>query len=324
MSKDQNDPAPVRFMMAFRRLRDMIDDDENGLEELAERDDSIKKICLEVQGCAWPIERGMGRDRDRFVAPVDPKFIETWRIYEERYASALLGIWATDLLGGLIFDSPTQPKTSRFELEWESAADTANVKARAINEAISFAEEQASQEWRGFPEGFADDILAGIDEWSRLSEETGFRLSDIFRRRQLVPFVMIPSHVSQGHGSAEALSLLTHLRQANDAFIFGVPFACLALLRSVLEILLRKHYPSKLDDVHEGGAKFELKELIDNAVALPPTVSQTRLHRLRYLANDILHFERERIRMPRDMERETIWFLLDIRNLIERAPSRKR
>ena len=50
-----------------------------------------------------------------------------------------------------------------------------------------------------------------------------------------VPLVLIPRHVSKSHGEAEKLSLLTHLQQARDAFVFGVPFAALALMRSILK-----------------------------------------------------------------------------------------
>ena len=103
-----------------------------------------------------------------------------------------------------------------------------------------------------------------------------------------MPFVLIPRHVSKHHGETEKLSLLTHLQQAHDAFIFGVPFAALALMRSILETTLKRHYQTR------GG---DLEELIDNCRDLPRGAFKINLHRLRRLTNDILHFEREKVQL---------------------------
>jgi len=148
--------------------------------------------------------------------------------------------------------------------------------------------------------------------WKRLVVETGFDLRGIFRRRGLVPFVLIPRHVSRHHGEAEKLSLLTHLQQAHDAFVFGVPFAALALMRSILETTLKGHY-------HADGKGLETK--IDNCQALPRAASKPALHRLRRLANDVLHFNSEQVRLPRDFEKELLSLLYVLRALIEGAPT---
>ena len=69
--------------------------------------------------------------------------------------------------------------------------------------------------------------------------------------------MLIPRHVSQYPGAAEKISLLTHLQQAHDAFVFGVPFASLALMRSILETTLKTHYRT---------TGKNLAELIETAV----------------------------------------------------------
>jgi hypothetical protein len=68
------------------------------------------------------------------------------------------------------------------------------------------------------------DIWDAVSAWRSLANKTTLDLGDVFRRLDLVPFVLIPKHVSDHHGSQEKLSLLTHLRQALEAFVFGVPF----------------------------------------------------------------------------------------------------
>jgi hypothetical protein len=145
---------------------------------------------------------------------------------------------------GVDLEPASGPEQSRFEVLWDHANQNAKERAAAIESALDFAVGEASKDWRDFPEGFADSIQDGIAEWKRLSKETEFDLKGIFRRRQLVPFVLIPRHVSEGHAPDEKLSLLTHLQQAHEAFMFGVPFAAIALMRSILELVLKKHYGS--------------------------------------------------------------------------------
>ena len=187
----------------------------------------------------------------------------------------------------------------------------AQAQAAAIEDALAFAEGQATQDEMGFPEGFVDSIVEGIEAWTRLKEQSGFNLEDVFRRRELIPFVLVPRHVSTAHGSAEKLSLFTHLQQAHDAFVMGLFFASLALMRSIMEIVLDKHY---------GSHGADLRESIDNCRLLPGGASKAALHRLRQLANDVLHFNEGRT-IPGDFERELISLLVVLRNLIEAAPA---
>ena len=134
----------------------------------------------------------------------------------------------------------------------------------------------------------------------------------MFRRRKLVPFVLIPRHVSAHHGDAEKLSLLTHLQQAHEAFVFGVHFAALALMRSILEATLKTHYQAPGKD---------LKERIDNCEGLPHRCSTLALHRIRNLANDVLHLEKDKVRLPDNFERELLRLLNVLRALIEGVPA---
>lgn len=296
-------------MVLFQRLRDTIGDDTLELEKRASADEALKRLCNDVGFAAYFLMNEK-RQRRLFAAPVDPKFIAAWRSYEDKYASPISGIFLSDLdLGPSA--SPVE-KRSRVDVLWENADDEAKEQASALEGAIEFAFEQATNDWRDFGDGFRERIEEGSSAWSRLKKETGFDLRGIFRRRELVPFVLIPRHVSQHHGDKEKLSLLTHLQEAHDAFIFGVHFAALALMRSVLEATLKAHY-------HAPGK--DLKERIENCQGLPHRCSKLALHRIRNLANDILHFENDRIRLPDDFERELLRLLNVLRALIEGAPS---
>jgi hypothetical protein len=94
-------------------------------------------------------------------------------------------------------------------------------------------------------------VEMAIDYWEGLTDEIGFDLAGVFRRRRLVPFVFFPRHIAARHGAPEKTSIYQSLQQAHDAFIFGVPFAALALMRSIMETVLRDHYNAQGNDLSE-------------------------------------------------------------------------
>ena len=119
--------------------------------------------------------------------------------------------------------------------------------------------------------------------------------------------------------------MLTLLQQAQDAFIYGAPFAAIALMRAILEIVLSRHY---------GAAGKDVNTMIENADPLPDGVARPRLHALRMLARDVLHFKAERVNKghahlwavmknenEREVEKELVSFFVALRALIEGAPA---
>ena len=310
MSVAKDSTEVIKFMALFQKLRDWIDDNPTDLEKLAADDEVLSRLCNDLGFAAAFLSMNEKRQRRLFSAPVDPKFIAAWRAYEEKYASPIAGMFLSDI--GLDTSASLVENKSRADFLWEAADDDAKDQANAIKSALNFAHDQATDDWRDFGGGFRDSIEDGTAAWDRLATETGFDLRGVFRRRELVPFVLVPRHVSQHHGEAEKLSLLTHLQQAHDAFVFGVPFAALALMRSILETTLKTHY-------HPTGK--DLAELIENCRGLPRDASKAALHRLRLLANDVLHFNKEKVRLPADFERELVSLLIVLRALIEGVPS---
>ena len=312
MSATKDSDDVVEFMSLFHKLREMIDDTPTDLPAIVANDPSVEAICHNLYWAANTLSMKEREHRQLFAAPVDPKFIEYWRDYEERYNAPLAGVMLSDLVGAEINLSEEHKNLKSFDFHWQNADADAAEMSKAINFALEFAEEQATQDWREFPEGFAEDIEEGIAAWKRLSKQTGFDLRSIFRRRELVPFVLIPRHVSRLHGEAEKLSLFTILQQAHDAFVFGVPFAAIALMRSLLETVLREHYQANGSD---------LAERIKNCRGLPRASSKEALHRIRQLANDVLHSTSDQVRLPLDFEKEILSLLYVLRALIEGAPT---
>ena len=254
------------------------------------------------------------RHRELFAAPVDPKFLTAWRDYEERYDVALSGIWMDDLFPELPAEVPVQ--TPLLDVQWNAADDEAAEQASGVAQAIDFAEMNADQNWRNFPEGFVEQVKDGIAAWGRLRRETGFDLRGVFRRRALVPFILVPRQVAAKHGNAETLSMLKNLQQAHDSFIFGATYAALALMRSIMEAVLHENYRADGNDLHD-----RIRSARDR---LPRGANEASLHRLRKLANAILHLDSEKDEgLPKmdevRLEKEIVSLLFVLRALIEGA-----
>lgn len=303
----------IDFMTLFTRLKDWCDDAPDELADLATSDSSVQELCNHLFHAARSLQMNERRARELFATPVDPAFLAAWRDYEERYEPVVPVIWANFMLG----ESDEPSRLPRPDLQWDIADDEAQEQAEAIEEAIEFARSNADQDyrWEDHPE-FIVKIDEGIGAWDRLKRDTGFDLRGIFRRRELIPFVLVPRRVAAKHGSAETLSMLKNLQQAHDAFIYGATYAALALMRSIMDSVLRDHYHAEGND---------LSERIRNARArLPRGANETRLHRLRKLANAILHLDREKNEgLPGldevRLEKEIVSLLYVLRALIEGA-----
>ena len=315
MTPVKDSPEVIVFMTLFQKLRGWIDDNPNGLEQLAAEDAGLEELCMKLAIAKDSLAYEEKRQRDAFVTPVDPKFIKAWRDYEERYESPIVRIVFSELGED---SSPTKENQSAARLIWQQADDEASHRALAIEATIWYANERADVDTRQdvelFPYGLANGIEDATFAWTRLSKETGFDLRGILRRRELTPITNIPRHVAKHYGAGDDLSLLRHLGQAQDAFVFGVPYAAIALMRSIAELTLKTHY-------HASGT--DLADLINNCQGLPQAASKPALHRLRKLANKILHFNRDEVRLPADsadFERQLLSLLLVLRELIEGAP----
>jgi len=318
MANNKDSGEVVKFMTLFARLKDWSDDDPESLTDLAREDEAVKNLCNALSWTAHYLRMNERRHRQLFAAPVDPKFLTAWRDFEQRFERALAGIWLADVFPE--FEAGEPKRTSESELQWENTDHEAAEQSRAIENAIDFAYAQATQGWNEFPDGFREGIEDGMAAWERVKRDAGFDLRGVFRRRELVPFVLVPRHVAAKQGSAEALSMLKNLEQAHDAFVFGAPYAGLALMRSVMEVLLRDHYRAEGKD---------LSECINHArQRLPRGANAAALHRLRKLANAILHLDSEKDEGLRkietiQMEKEVVSLLFVLRALIEGAPHRR-
>ena len=322
MTKPGKDsPEVIKFMTLFARLKHWSDDAPDELEELADNDDSIKALTGEVYLTAWVLKEYEFRGRSLFAAPVDPKFLDAWRDFEDRYADVVGRVqWSGITIDlGDEFETPVEKppqgdEKSAADIAWDDADHWAEDDAAAIEYAIEFSRNKLYTSAIDNAEYLA--ILNGLEALDGLVRFAGLDYQGILRRRALIPFVLVPRRVAATSGSAEKLSLLKNLQHAHDAFVFGATYAALALMRSIMEAVLRDHYRADGKD---------LDERIWHARArLPSGANAAALHRLRKLANAILHLDREKGEGLPSMnkmrlEKEIVSLLFVLRALIEGA-----
>ena len=127
---------------------------------------------------------------------------------------------------------------------------------------------------------------------------------------------MVPRHMLEYIWRNKPLSLMARLQQAQEAFVYGVPLAALALMRAILEQLMKKHYG--------WNAKGLLKsiEVASASGLFPPTILFSQVQRLLKLGNDAVHLNSEELHKVAEanVEKEILSLLLIIRTLIEGAP----
>lgn len=314
MSRPGKDSSEVvEFMTLFGRLKYWSDDSPQDLLELAKADASVKDLCVQLARAEQFLKMNERRARELFAAPVDPGFVAAWRDYEDRYERAVSLVWVWDTFPELGIGEPS--RTSKTDFNWDIVDDEAQAQANGVTAAIDWARSEVENDILDDAD-FLRDLEEGVLAWDRLVTDHGLDLRGVFRRRALVPFVLVPRQVAAKHGSAETLSMLKNLRQAHDAFVFGAIYAALALMRSIMEAVLRDHYRAEGKDLYER---------IRNARGrLPPGVNAAALDRLRRLANAILHLDREKDEGLSNidelrLEKEIVSLLFVLRALIEGA-----
>lgn len=267
---DGNSQLVVDFLVDFSKLKRLIDDDVTVLVSEFKGSERLRRQVKAVNEAAFllrsaekgTIEPGAG-PQDMFSRPTDPKFIKAWRDYELRFArtiSELSSYFRQDPV-----DRPAPPLTQTQS--WEQ------IRSEADELLDEFSDEISDQDTK------AVEVFGHYVDFEK---RIGFDVRGAYRRYLLIPFILVPRHVSSHYGENDRLSLFENLRQAHTAFIFGAPFAAIVLMRSVMEATLRNHYR-----IGEGDLSARINALRE----VPEGLSKSHLHELRLLANAIVHLE---------------------------------
>jgi hypothetical protein len=202
---------------------------------------------------------------------------------------------------------------------WERAETSASLDVTGMEDMVQFA--WVKLESGDYDEEFSESVETGVDAWEKLKTALGGDVQGTFRRRDLIPVVLVPRQVSNRYGDSDKAALFENLRQAHVEFIFGAEHAALAMMRSILELVLTNHYGT---DPKNRSLNQQIEDVKD---LYPEGVTPERLKVLKEYADTALHLKNDkRARyLPNDgirRELEIISLFVVLRALIEGAPSR--
>lgn len=353
MVSDQEDREIAAFLGNYSLLKEICDDDPIELAKLCLTDNSAIHIASLCFSSFHDIRDRESLKPNRFIHSVPKNYIKSYRDYQNRYALVSL-ICNTieieispettahfrDFLEIISSDYTVYERLSGYaksdrndEVVWDSEDERAGGLCNAVTSAVVFSESLACYLGddkvireevvaRG-DEGLLDEIgLAneGCEILRGLDDMYGIDLKGIFRRKRLSPIVLIPTKASYGSLSPFHLTMYSALQQAQKAFLFGIYFAAISMLRSTVEVILRDYY--RAGGINQDGRPKDLRQMIDDArVKLPKGISTMHLHRLRIRANEILHVSPREGKSGKDsvmaLEIEVLDHLHIVRRLIE-------
>jgi len=192
MRAGKDDPRSMEFRRLYRKLRDWTDDKPSVLKANVSDDEGLKKLCIDLHFAKFIIQTDEREHRKLFREPVDAKFIADWRDYEKHWDDILSDIAWDEICA----DAPAVPNAKTkdpFALLWEAADEGAREEALELDAAIEQA--VSSVEFGDFPEGYPESVERSVREFRRLPQKIGLDLIGVFRRRQLIPLVLIPERL---------------------------------------------------------------------------------------------------------------------------------
>jgi hypothetical protein len=323
----KDSPEVMTFMALFAEVKKICGDQPEALAGLAGDDQQVRNLCVRLHSLATDLVFAEASHSEAFAVSVRKTFRTAWRDFQDRYHEPIFYIticaFREDGDGGEVYFSHDafhkQAPHMAFAVS-DIVAQEAFIALEKSMLALEVLKEQTSE--TGLEIQANDgatlrlDIGNALESWQLLRDTVGLDIRTAFRRRQLLPFTLVPDQVPVPQPENGRLSLLKHLADAQNAFVFGSTLAALGLMRSIMESTLRDYY-------HAPGSTIE--QFINNATGLPDLVSPARLHFLRTISNDVLHlsnsarFRRTSLNGER-MEREVISLFRMLRDLIEGIP----
>ena len=297
------------FLLAYRELTKLANNNPVDLVARARSNESLQKACDRMAAAASGLHLIEKYSDRQYAANVPSVEIDARREYEKRWE---IPVASTDQDDGHLYTiadvDPNLDHIDPFQEKLGWVLDEAKCHASSLNDLIEYNRGRVANasDWDDLPEFLAD----GLRVWDELSLRIGFDVASVLARLELVPFVLIPSDVSSGHGTGEMISLFSRLGDAQRAFVFGCYLSSAALQRALLEDVLQRHYLP---------GRMTLPARINSAV-LPLGLNLKTLYAINATGNDVLHFDRSSSTNRRELLEILVNGLDALKILIEKAP----
>jgi hypothetical protein len=306
----RSDPNGQRFLVAFSKLKGLVENDPSHLEAEMQDGSPIVALCEEIYQLVRQFEKVERGSSTPFTEHVSNASIKARREYDELWRYY---IWYAAHGGNTEFlmDEKIQARIKKqnnrvdeLGILIDAAKFSAQMNSNYIHETIELVELINSKIPEFEEENESIDI--GLSALGSLLSKID--LEDIFWKDDMLPHVLIPVHVSKRYGQAKQ-SLYRKLNDAGKAFIYGAPLAALTMQRAVLEEVLTKHW----------GAQNTTRGYQIRDANLSEITWDARADRLKRLGDKVLHGDPDEI-SSEQLDRLIIDGFLLLRTLIESAP----
>jgi hypothetical protein len=329
-----------QFMLLFNDLKRIAEMPQRPVtfhDAHAGLQDAVRKLQ------SWLLRTDFERRKfagQKLFQQVPAHFDELWTEFQQLWAPALAHLQMRDVWPEVFgdFDPAKRGKTwAETEPENPDPEIDSNFDPLHHNGGTSLSlgidliqtELQAREEKLKIGYGSEDDerianmCRIALGAYDYLTKTVGIDPDSVLRRWRILPPFFMPAVVSNAHGDEQG-SLNDLLNDAIRAFVTGAPTAAIALCRSCVEILLKKHYLAndhKRETRKGKPADKPLKDLIILAERRYAVWNRAKMAPRLARANDILHnYSRVGRLDPKD-DKIILDYLVTLRTLIAAAPS---
>jgi hypothetical protein len=281
----------------------------------AKTDSGYASLCEELWDLVRELEESETSASAGKISPVNDQFVEEWRDYERRFSKPVMSVVAYSMLGEV---TPLDANATVNGVPLETDDIFALEMTESLEVAMNYLKQEAEV-------ADGNDLDIALEAWKTLIVKSRLDVHGVLRRTARAPLLLVPQSVAHKI-SEDRLSLYQIWDAARQAFIFS-PFACLVVLRTLLEKILRELYAAKGEMLNDLLVDFETKyrkmpqlhdvKTVGNAIAhgsqhIRATGNQFREQQQQKLLNQALV----------DQESSALKSLLLLRNLIEARPAK--
>jgi Domain of unknown function (DUF4145) len=322
-----SDDATIQFIKLFAKLTEWVDDDPMAIPTCTGEFEFVA-LCMDLSAAYMDIEFS-NKQRKMFLGAQDTKYIKRLREYESRYKETIE--WAClqlvrhtrkmceEFIPKEVANFPFEEVADLFEkMRVDSTRfirDNVEENNLLVRETLGYVIELFAGKRKRNSREEKRSYFAGAHQILGIIEQLDLKTGESTERLKLAPNLLVAREIARRFHNSRQMVFCDLFNQAVRSYVVGAKDACLALMRSIVEVVLTDIYGSKGCD---------LSEKIRLSSNLPANVDKNKLHNLRRLANQSLHSSScETDVASRDdqlIEEEMADLLSVVRDLIEGAP----
>ena len=256
-------PLPIaEFMVKFQELKRAVNSNPGSIGWMSKQREKVADLVYELCTIDTQIDRRFSIQSEKFSTHIDPKFVPAYREYLDRYHEQVLNAAAPiiEARRNEFFESLSEIFQNADDAKVQTVLASYGIDVDAPEELDLSGDDPAQcffdmldyvPDWLDtYDEETAGRLNKGLGAWSYFQSTVGIGLREILNRWTAIPHTLIPRHVSAHHG-LEIGSLNKLLAEAHRSYVFGCNGAAMALCRTILDMVLSKHYGIKGKDLKD-------------------------------------------------------------------------